>query len=155
MLVRSSESGLNGARPSADRTTMRRMTSTTTARGRQALRRRVDREELAEQIARVLPRDGAAQPQAGLHFQRMSAPAGPLHGVLEPSFCVIAQGSKDILIGDETFHYDPEHYLIGTVGLPAVGHVVEASRDRPYLSFRLTLDPSVVTSVMIESAVVQ
>jgi AraC-like DNA-binding protein len=80
---------------------------------------------------------------------------GPLHGVLEPSFCVIAQGSNDILIGDERFRYDPAHYLITTVGLPAVGHVVEASKDEPYLSFRLTLDPSIVTSVMMESAITQ
>jgi AraC-like DNA-binding protein len=38
--------------------------------------------------------------------------------------------------------------------LPLIGEVVEASREQPYLSFRLVLDPSVVTSVMVESGVV-
>ncbi len=33
------------------------------------------------------------------------------------------------------------------------GQVVEASAERPYLSFRLVLDPSVVTSVMAESGI--
>lgn len=112
---------------------------------------RADREELAERIGCSLPRDGTAEPQPNLHYQRESLPVGPLHGVLEPSFCVIAQGAKDILVGDDRFRYDPGHYLISTLGLPAVGHVVEASRERPYLSLRLALDPSVVTAVMVES----
>ncbi len=72
----------------------------------------------------------------------------------EPSFCFVAQGSKDVLVGDARFRYDPAHYLITTVGgLPAVGTVVDASPTRPYLSVRLTLDPAVVTSVMAEVGV--
>jgi AraC-like DNA-binding protein len=116
-------------------------------------RAQADRKELAERIARALPRDGAMEPRPGLHFQRLSSPSERLHGVLEPSFCVIAQGSKAIFLGEDRFRYDPAHYLISTVGLPAIGKVVEASRERPYLSFRLVLDPSVVTSVLVESGV--
>jgi AraC-like DNA-binding protein len=114
-----------------------------------------DREELADRIARALPRDGKIEPQPGLHFNRVSSRTQPAHAVLKPSFCVFAQGSKDILLGDDKFRYDPAHYLITTMGLPAVGKVVEASPERPYLSFRLVLDPSVVTSVMVESGVSQ
>lgn len=120
---------------------------------RQAIRAQADREELAERIARALPRDGKAELQPGLHFQRLSSPSGPIHGMLEPAFCVIAQGSKVILLGEDRFRYDPAHYLITTVGVPAIGKVVEASRERPYLSLRLVLDPSVVTSVLVESDV--
>lgn len=119
---------------------------------REARRREADREELAERIERALPRDGQVEPQPGLHLQRISSPTEPLHGVLNPSFCVIAQGSKDVLLGEERFRYDPAHYLISSVGLPAVGRVVAASRERPYLSFRLVLDPSVVTSLMVDWA---
>ena len=36
-----------------------------------------------------------------------------------------------------------------------MAQIVEASRERPYLSFRLILDPSVVTSVVVESGAVQ
>jgi AraC-like DNA-binding protein len=64
---------------------------------------------------------------------------------------VIAQGSKEILLGDQTFRYDPAHYLITTMELPLVGQVVEASAQRPYLGFRLILDPALVASVMVES----
>ena len=47
----------------------------------------------------------------------------------------------------------PAHYLVSTLGVPAIGRVVEASRERAYLGLRISLDPSVVTSVMVESGV--
>ncbi len=117
-------------------------------------RLRADREELAERIARGLPQDGRIETQPGLHFNRLSTAGEAVHAVIEPSYCVIAQGSKDILLADERFHYDPAHYLIATMGLPAIGQVVQATRQHPYLSLRLKLDASLVTSVMVESGVV-
>jgi AraC-like DNA-binding protein len=122
---------------------------------RQGRRIRADQEELADRIARALPHDGALEPQPGLHFRRHSRSSERVFGVSEPAFCVIAQGSKEILLGEEIFRYDTAHYLISTMELPVIGEVVEASPERPYLSFRLVLDPSIVTSMMVESGVVQ
>ena len=118
-------------------------------------RMRADREELAARIASAIRHDGRLEVQPGVFFNRLSTPHQPAHGVVPPSFCVIAQGSKDILLGDERFHYDPAHYLITTLGLPLTGEVVEGSMQRPYLGFRLVLDPSLVTSVMVESGAAQ
>jgi AraC-like DNA-binding protein len=120
---------------------------------KQAQRAQADREELIGRIVGVLPRDGKAEPQPGLVFTRFSSPTEPVHAVLEPWLCMIAQGAKDVQLGDEWFRYDPAHYLISTLRVPAVGRVVEASRARPYLGLRLSLDPSVVTSVMVDSGV--
>ncbi len=121
----------------------------------QTRRMRADREELAARIAKGIRHDGRLEVQPGVFFNRLSIPNRPLYGVLVPSFCVIAQGSKDILLGDECFHYDPAHYLITTLGLPLTARVVEEPSREPYLGFRLVLDPSVVTSVMVESGEVQ
>jgi AraC-like DNA-binding protein len=110
--------------------------------------------ELAERIARAVPHDGKVESLPGVFLYRVSIPHQPVYAVLEPSFCVIAQGSKDLLIGDKRFHYDPFHYLISTMGLPATGQVVQASRAVPYLALRLVLDPLVATSLMVESAAV-
>jgi AraC-like DNA-binding protein len=120
---------------------------------KQARRMEADREELAERIAAALPRDSKVEVQPGLVFTRLSSPTRPEHAVLEPWLCMIAQGAKDVWLGEEEFHYDAAHYLISTLGVPAIGRVVEASRERPYLGLRVSLDPSVVTSVMVESAV--
>lgn len=122
---------------------------------RQAARIQADQAELAERIARALPRDGTIEAQPGLHFRRYSWPTEPVHVFAEAAFCVIAQGSKAIMLGEDTFRYDPAHYMISTVELPLAGQVIEASPERPFLGFRLVLDPAVVTAVMVESGLVQ
>jgi len=87
----------------------------------------------ADPIVRVQPRNGRVQVQPGLFFNRVSAPGERVHAVAEPSFCVIAQGSKDILLGPHRFRYDPAHYLITTMALPMMAEVVESSSEKPYL----------------------
>jgi AraC-like DNA-binding protein len=118
---------------------------------REAQRVQTNREELVERIARAIPEDGVAEPLKGLHVGRISCPREPNHHVQEPSFCVIAQGSKEVLLGDSRYRYDPLHYLLATVGLPSVSRVLEASREQPHLSFRLDLDPALVGAVMVEA----
>jgi AraC-like DNA-binding protein len=113
----------------------------------------MDLEELGARIAGAIARDGWLELKPGLVISRFSSPTEPMHAVLEPWFCMIAQGAKDVWLGGEHFHYDPAHYLVSTLGVPAIGRVVEASRERPYLGLRLSLDPFVVTSVMVESGV--
>jgi AraC-like DNA-binding protein len=122
---------------------------------RQTSRMQADREELAGRLDRAMPRDGQAEPQVGIILNRASKPSKPLHGFLEPSFCVIAQGRKEILFGEDRLRYNPAHYLITTVGIPGIGQIVEASPEHPYLAFRMVLDPSIVTSAMLDSGLVQ
>lgn len=107
--------------------------------------------ELAERIARAMPGEGSREAHPGLHVYRRSKAGERVYSFAEPAFCVIAQGSKDILLGAHRFRYDPAHYLITTMGLPMCAEIVHASRARPYLSMKLVLDPAVVTSVMVES----
>src|SRR2546428_7159810 len=118
---------------------------------REAQRVQANREELVERIARAIREDGTAQPLLGLHLYRSSLPTEPVHGVVEPSVCVIAQGSKEVLQGESRYRYDPSQYLLATVELPRVSQVLEASKERPYLSLRLELAPTLVGSVMVEA----
>ena len=118
---------------------------------REAQRTQANREELVERIGQAVREDGVVQPLPGLHLGRVSAPGERVPSVVEPSFCVIAQGSKEVLVGDHCYQYDPYHYLLATVGLPRVSQVLEASKPRPYLSFRLELTPALVGSVMVET----
>jgi AraC-like DNA-binding protein len=112
-----------------------------------------NREELIERMTNASPEDGVLEVFPGLFLGRSSIPTERVHTVFNPAFCVIAQGSKQVLLGEETFRYDPGNYLISTVDLPIVSHVVEASKEHPYLSFRLDLDASFVASVMMESGI--
>ncbi len=114
----------------------------------------MERRELAEAIRGALPRDGRIEVQPGLTLFRVSAPTEPVYGVSESSFCVIAQGAKHVMLGEDRFRYDPNHYLISTVGLPTISQIDVASPAEPYLGLRLVLDPAVVTSTMVESGLV-
>src|SRR6266536_214674 len=109
------------------------------------------REELVERIGRVISSDGTVQPLPGLHLYHNSVPMARVYGVVEPSLCVVAQGSKEFLLGDSRYRYDPLHYLLVTVDLPNVGQVLEASQERPFLSLRLELAPALVSSVLLEA----
>ncbi|MGE5803060.1 MAG: AraC family transcriptional regulator [Gemmatimonadota bacterium] len=118
---------------------------------RDIARGRASRDELAELITRHVVEDGREEPAPGLLLYRYSLPTGPLYGVSEPSFCVVVQGAKELLIGSERLRYDASQYLLVSAGLPVVGHVIEASKGRPYLAVRLVLDPAIVTAVLMES----
>src|SRR6266571_953555 len=109
------------------------------------------REELVERIGRVINFDGTVQPLPGLHLYHNSVPMERVYGVVEPSLCVVAQGSKEFLLGESHYRYDPFHYLLVTVDLPNVGQVLEASQERPFLSLRLELAPTLVGEVLVEA----
>ena len=117
----------------------------------EAQRAQANREELMARIMSTLPQDGVIEPLSGLRLVRLSAPYEKFHGVLKPSLCVIAQGSKVVFVGDSRYQYDPFNYLLATIELPHVSQVLEASKEKPYLGFLLVLDPNLVGSVMIEA----
>jgi AraC-like DNA-binding protein len=84
-----------------------------------------------------------------------SAPPPPRNsgpGVYGPAFCVIAQGTKEVLLGENRYRYDPARYLVSTAALPVAAHVTEASREKPYLGLLLRLDPALVGSVVVEAS---
>ncbi|MBV9689581.1 MAG: AraC family transcriptional regulator [Ktedonobacteraceae bacterium] len=118
---------------------------------REALVLQAYREELVERVGRAISFDGSVQPLPGLHLYRHSVPLERVYSVVDPSVCVVAQGSKEFLLGESHYRYDPFHYLLVTVDLPAIGQVLEASKERPFLSLRLSLDPGMVSSILLEA----
>lgn len=109
------------------------------------------REELVERIGRAITSDGSVQPLPGLHLYRHSMPMERVYSVVDPSVCMVAQGSKEFLLGESRYRYDPFHYLLVTVDLPSIGQVLQACKEQPFLSLRLSLDPGMVRSVLLEA----
>lgn len=71
--------------------------------------------------------------------------------VYEPSMCLIAQGSKRVILGDEVFVYDRARYLVASVDLPVVGEVLEATPEHPYLCVQLRLDPREIAAMLLDA----
>lgn len=80
---------------------------------------------------------------------RADQPSTPTPAVYEASLCLIAQGSKRVSIGDHSVIYDAAHYLLVSVDLPLVGHVIDASPDRPYLCCKIDLDSAMLSDLMV------
>jgi AraC-like DNA-binding protein len=87
----------------------------------------------------------------GLSLFRREEPTGPITGIYEPSVCLVAQGAKRVVLGDDTYVYDAHHYLITSVHLPTVVQITEASRSKPYLGLRLMLDQREISQLMVDS----
>lgn len=110
-----------------------------------SLRRRT----LIELIARNAPSDGShATPVPGLTLHRHAGPAAPACGQYRPSFALIAQGAKRVLLGQETYLYGGQDYLLTSFDLPVSSQIIAASPDRPYLALVFELDPVKIPTVL-------
>ena len=114
-------------------------------------RMEICRRELVERMTRAVSPNEVKEVFPDIFLASSSKLTDRLHSVFRPAFCIIAQGCKKVFLGDELFRYDSGNYLISTVDLPIVSYVAEASEDKPYLSFRINLDPAIVASVMMEA----
>lgn len=88
---------------------------------------------------------------SGLSLFRRDEPTEPISGMYEPSICLVAQGAKRVILGDDTYVYDAQHYLITSVHLPTVVQIIDASKRKPYLGLRLTLDLREISKLMVDS----
>ncbi|KXV34784.1 AraC family transcriptional regulator [Gluconobacter thailandicus] len=86
----------------------------------------------------------------GLLLFRADAPTTPMDVVYEPRFCVIVQGSKQVMLCDKVFDYDASKYLVTAVDLPVTGQVTQATPEKPYLALCLALDPAQIADLLLE-----
>ncbi|WP_072390505.1 AraC family transcriptional regulator [Hyphomicrobium sp. CS1GBMeth3] len=113
-----------------------------------------DIRELAALIEQFTGTDGVhTTPLPRLFLHRSSAPSAPVHTVYEPAFCIIAQGSKQAVSGDQIYVYDASKYLVVSVDVPIVAHITDASASKPFLGLRIDLDPAAIGALMMESDV--
>lgn len=82
-------------------------------------------------------------------FQR-TAPSEPMSCMYDPSVTLIVRGRKRVLLGEDIFLYDAGELLITSVDLPAIGEIIEAAPDRPFLSLSMRLDQRVMTELIVE-----
>ena len=111
----------------------------------------VQRAELAARIERFLPHDGVlVTPFAPLRLIRASQTGEPTHTLYRPAICLLAQGRKRVLLGDELTVYDALNYLVISQDLPVSGQVVDVTPEAPYLCFCLDFEPRDLAALMLE-----
>jgi AraC-like DNA-binding protein len=109
---------------------------------------------IAELSHRALLVGGNTGVWPGLTIYRFTSPTGPSWEEIQSlSLCIVAQGRKAVTVDGATYEYDPFHYLVLNSHLHFQAEILEATPAKPFLSFVLQIDPSVVrqiTSDMLE-----
>lgn len=105
---------------------------------------------LVEIIARHTPEDGTyPSTLPGVTLIRASSPTMPMPVIYTPTLCLVAQGTKEARLGETTYRYNAENYLIASVELPVMGSVIEATEERPYLCLQLDVDMAELSELAI------
>ena len=106
---------------------------------------------MARAIAAIAQTDGDYDtliPALKLH--RRAAPTDPLHCIYNLGLGIVAQGDKQVLLGEESIDYGPGQSMLTTIDLPVVSHVTRASTKEPFLGIMLTLDVRAIVMMASE-----
>lgn len=106
-------------------------------------------QELIDLIARFAKEDGD-HPTAiqGVSVHRRSGTGTKSCGAYKPSLALIAQGAKQVVLGDDIYRYGGADYLLTSIDLPVTTQIVEASEEKPYLSMTFGIDTTRVASLL-------
>ncbi|MCJ2186472.1 AraC family transcriptional regulator [Novosphingobium beihaiensis] len=76
---------------------------------------------------------------------RRTVPAATLN---DPMICVVLQGVKEVLIGGHVLRFQPASCFASTIELPAMGSVLEADAEKPYIAVALKLDHDALAALV-------
>jgi len=108
--------------------------------------------ELGKLVERFTKEEGLNKTAVpSLFFIRESQVTEPIHAVFKPSICIILQGEKEVLLAQDRFQYGPQDYIVSSVHLPVIGQVIKASKDAPYLAFKLEFTPREIFGLISDS----
>jgi len=108
--------------------------------------------KLARLLAAHAPHDGSFELRIpGLMASRLSRVNREcVHALRVSSLCIVAQGAKTVIVGDEVYEYDASQMIVFSVALPVASQVTQASASNPYLSLRLELDPRRIADLVLK-----
>jgi AraC-like DNA-binding protein len=106
---------------------------------------------LARLIAAYAPHDGSFELRIpGLHASRFSRTNQEcVHALRLPSLCLVAQGAKTVMVGQEVYEYDATRMIVFSVALPVAAQITQASHSEPYLALKLDLDPRKIAELVL------
>ena len=108
--------------------------------------------KLARLIAAYAPHDGSFELRVpGLYASRFSRVNNKcVHALRLPSLCLVAQGAKTVIVGQEFYEYDASRMIVFSVALPVAAQITQASHAVPYLALKLELDPHKIAELVLK-----
>jgi AraC-like DNA-binding protein len=109
------------------------------------------RRELASTIARWIGKEERMDTAIpGVRLARRTSPTPPCSVTYSPSIIVVAQGSKRVDLGANTFYYDSSRFLLTSLDLPALASVEAASEAEPCLAMIINIEMPLVRELLAQ-----
>ncbi|MDW6004215.1 AraC family transcriptional regulator [Vibrio mangrovi] len=74
-----------------------------------------------------------------------TCPVSTLH---EPMLCLVLQGAKEAIIGQNVLRYEMASFFVNSVELPIASRIIEASEHQPYIAINMTLDTDKLADIV-------
>ncbi len=108
------------------------------------------RRKMIELLKSCLPQEGINESLVkGVRLFRIDSASPRTPKSYEPQIIIMAQGRKNVFLGDSVFTYDPSHYLVLSVPLPIECEAIAAPGE-PILGFSITVDPLIIGEILLE-----
>ena len=89
-------------------------------------------------------------PSRRCHSTGARGPTEPLHCIFNLGLGLVAQGDKQVMLGEEVISYGPGQSMLTTIDLPVISHVTRASVQEPLLGLMLKLDSQRIVQMAAE-----
>jgi AraC-like DNA-binding protein len=113
----------------------------------------LSRARLAALINRYIPHDGYHElPLKGVRLYRASVSnIDPTRDLTNPGMCIIAQGAKRVVIGNDVYEYDNSRMAVYSTEVPVSANIIKASKDEPYLCLIIDIDPQKMAELILKA----
>src|ERR1700739_3086911 len=102
-----------------------------------------------ELLGQLAPAEGITLSDLdGVKFMRTNRSRPRMPVMYEPSIVIVCQGRKRGFLGEQSFVYDAQHYLVMAVPLPFECET-QASESEPLLAISIKIDLTVVAELLI------
>lgn len=106
--------------------------------------------ETMNELRKIVMRAQSQWTETGLPRVAMVHAEACASQVYQPMLHLVLQGSKTLSIGEQVLSYGAATYFVVPIDVPATGEIYPGGPDEPYLAISLTLDPSIIASLLAD-----
>jgi AraC-like DNA-binding protein len=104
---------------------------------------------MATLLAQLAPNEGfTLSALDDVKLMRANGPVARTPVLYEPCICIVVQGRKRAFLGDTTFAFDAQRYLVVSVPLPFETET-EATPDEPLLGLAIRIDRTTLADLLV------
>ncbi|MEM8985236.1 MAG: AraC family transcriptional regulator [Pseudomonadota bacterium] len=99
-------------------------------------------------LCQIAARHAGSEAIPGLVLHKLDQPSELVPLIYEPSVCLILQGKKRTVIGDEVLDYGAGSCLVIAAELSALGQVTQATVNKPFLAAVMSINTALLSEVI-------